>query len=222
MRYWYDTYLLAGTHVQILTCQVEQASEHPYVHTASNATPNSRRCLHVEGAWALLVVFDSRCALPAGETLRFFNDAVCTEIIATAAMDDRRKGFLPLVLPSPVWMQVGTTVLNASDDGENNWGFRVQVLRFTCCTGTAVQILTLTALLQAFPLGEASMALALWLAELLAPLRHKSTAAILEALLDILDKSVQTVAPPHCMQAHRLAMNYMQVCGRVMTYADVC
>ena len=80
---------------------VEHASEHPYARSASNTGTASRRCLHVENVWALLVVFDSRCSLLPGESLRFFSDAACTDLIATAAMDDRRKGYVPLVLPSP-------------------------------------------------------------------------------------------------------------------------
>ena len=160
---------------------VEQASEHPYVRTASNTGANSRRCLHMAGVWSLLVVFDSRCALLPGESLRFFRDAACSELIATAAMDDRRKGFLPLVLPSPVWMQVSATGSNGSDEGELNWGFRVL----------------------AFPLGEPSLVRAFWLARLVAPHQHAATVDILEALLDILDKSAM-LAAPHCMQAHRL------------------
>ena len=165
----------------------EQASDHPYVRTASNTGANNRRCLHVDGVWALLVVFDSRCALLPGESLRFFSDAACTDLIATAAMDDRRKGYLPLVLPSPVWMQMGSSAVQSSDDGEHTWGFRVQ----------------------AMPLGEPKLALALWLTQLLVPQRHSSTLSILEAVLDLLDKPC-SLAAPHCMQAHRLAMGMMQ------------
>jgi hypothetical protein len=168
------------------TTMVEQASDHPYVRTASNTAANNRRCLHVDGVWALLVVFDARCALLPGESFRFFSDAACTDWIATAAMDDRRKGYLPLVLPSPVWMQVGSTAVN-SDEGEHNWGFRVQ----------------------AMPLGEPKLALALWLAQLVVSQRHTSMRGILEAVLDILDRSC-SLAAPHSMQAHRLAMGMMQ------------
>jgi len=59
-----------------LACQtiVEHASDHPYVRTASNSGANSRRCLHMDGCWALMVVFDSRCTLLPGESLRFFSD----------------------------------------------------------------------------------------------------------------------------------------------------
>jgi hypothetical protein len=175
------------------SCQtiVEQASEHPYVRTASNTGANSRRCLHMEGVWALMVVFDSRCALLPGESLRFYSDAACSELIATAAMDDRRKGFLPLVLPSPVWMQLSATASGGADDVDHNWGFRVQ----------------------AFPLGEPNLAHALWLSQLIVPQQHRLTVeqdrlTLLEALLDILDKT-GTLAAPHAMQVHRLVMTMM-------------
>ena len=172
-----------------LTCQttVEHASDHPYVRTGSNTGANSRRCLQLDACWALMVVFDSRCTLLPGESLRFFSDAACTQMVASAAMDDRRKGLLPLVLPSPVWMQIVSTGQHGNDDGEHNWGFR----------------------LEAFPLGEPTLALAFWLSQLVVPLRHKSTLSILEAVLDVVDKS-DKLAAPHSIQAHRLAMDMMQ------------
>jgi len=181
-----DEWLVALKAAHAALNVVEHASDHPYLRSSSNTGPASRRCLHLEGVWALLVVFDARCSLLPGESLRFFSDAACTDLVATAAMDDRRKGYLPLVLPSPVWMQVATPNLN--DDGEHNWGFRVQ----------------------AFPLGESKLSLALWMGELLLPHRHSSRCGVLEALLDLLEKPGM-LAPPHCMQAHRLIIDMMHL-----------
>ena len=170
---------------------VEEASEHPWSR-GSSGPPGVRRCLQVEAAGHLFVVFDPRCVLLPGESMRFYANAACTELVAAATQDDRRKGFLPLTLPSPVWMAVHSAAAQGgSDDGESAWGYR----------------------LLAAALGEPHLALALWLAELFSAPRagvggtgalllpRRRVQEVLEAALDLLAHG-PSLAAPHCAQLH--------------------
>jgi hypothetical protein len=170
---------------------VEESSEHPLIRGASNSIGSSvRRCLQAEGVSKLFVAFDTRCALLAGESIKFYGDAACTDLIATATMDERRKAYQPLILPSPVWMQVGSG--NGSEDGESTWGYRVV----------------------GFPLAEKNLATGTWLAALFVGRLSAHTPAsngnvhrastLMECLLDLLDRA-KSIAPPHCMQLHSLS-----------------
>ena len=138
------------------------------------------------------MVFDPRCVLLPGESMRFYANAACTELVAAATQDDRRKGFLPLTLPSPVWMAVHSAAAQGgSDDGESAWGYR----------------------LLAAALGEPHLALALWLAELFSAPRagvggtgalllpRRRVQEVLEAALDLLAHG-PSLAAPHCAQLH--------------------
>jgi hypothetical protein len=170
---------------------VEESSEHPLIRGSSGSLGASvRRCMQAEGVNKLFVVFDTRCALLPGETIKFYADAACTDVIAAASMDERRKAYQPLLLPSPVWMQMSSA--NGGEDGDSTWGYRVV----------------------GFPVAEKNMSVAIWLASVLvdrisATSASSSTnvqraATLMDCIMDLLDRA-QNIAPPHCMRLHSLA-----------------
>ncbi len=194
----HDECLQAFKNAVTAACIVEESSEHPLVRGASGSLGAShvRRCMQAEGASKLFVVFDTRCALLPGETIKFYADSACTDLIGAATMDERRKAYQPLLLPSPVWMQMSNG--NGGDDTDSTWGYRVV----------------------GFPIAEKSLSVAMWLASLLVDRISASSSSsssssssgtnahragmLMECIMDLLDRA-QNVAPPHCKHLHSLA-----------------
>jgi hypothetical protein len=83
---------------------IEEASDHPLVR--GPGLGGRKMLVNPHGTGGLFVVFDTRCSLLAGESIRFYSDAGCLDLLASAQLDDRRKAYAPLLLPSPCWMQV--------------------------------------------------------------------------------------------------------------------
>eukprot|EP00960_Hanusia_phi_P050543 760281-Hanusia_phi.AAC.2 len=179
---------------------VEESSEHPYIRSQAQTGSAGARHFYIEGVSWLYLVFDSRCSLLAGESMKFYSDAACTDLIATAILDERRKAFLPIILPSPVWMTVGgnSTASSASaaptEDSEQSWGFRVQALA----------------------IGERNLSSAILLCNLLlnchSLLARQHLYTMLESLLDLLEKS-SSIAVPHCLELHNITCRLMRQLG---------
>jgi hypothetical protein len=101
----------------ISSSAILEESTHPPTATSS------LKKISIPGAAALSITFDRRCRLSAKDTLEFFADQQCQQLLASVGAIDLEKHFVPITIGiDSIWCRFTTL-----KDGEKVWGYRFAV-----------------------------------------------------------------------------------------------